>query len=84
MTTTAALRTIQAVPAIVEMPTILRVHLTYRESLVLKRVTPGLQILADRCTLLVTQEGVLDDVLLRPGERFMVREGRRLVLQGMR
>jgi hypothetical protein len=60
-----------------------RVHLGYREVLSLTSVTPGLQILSDRCTLWLTQDGVMDDVILRPGERYAVPQSQRVVQQGM-
>ncbi len=83
MTTTAALRRVCAVPQAIDATMMARVHLGYREVLSLTSVTPGLQIVSDRCTLWLTQDGMIDDLILRPGERYTAPQSQRVVLQGM-
>lgn len=84
MATTAALQTVRAIPEAVAAPMMARVHLGYREVLTLAGATPGLQVLSDRCTLWITQDGATDDVILRPGERLTLAQPGRVVLQGVR
>jgi hypothetical protein len=84
MATTSALRTVHAVSEAFDAPMMARVHLGYRDVLAVQGATPGLQILCDRCTLWITQDGAMDDVILRPGERFTLAKPGRVVLQGMR
>ena len=83
MGTAVALRTIDTIPEATDAPMMARVHLRYRDVLTLAGATPGLQVMADRCTLWITQDGVMDDTILRTGERFTFTGQRRVVLQGM-
>ena len=71
-------------PEPLDAPMMVRAHLRYREVLTLSGSSPGLQVLADRCTLWITQDGVMDDIIMRPGERLILTEPRRVLLQGMR
>jgi hypothetical protein len=84
MTTTTVQGAAVLLAEAIDAPMMARVHLGHRDVLTLAGGTPGLQILSDRCTIWLTEDGAMDDVILKPGERYTVSRQRRVVLQGMR